>query len=173
MRKKTPTQFAAIAAAGLCASWAMLSAQSTTIDACSVLTRDEIKTLSGNHDPGAPSPGSYSPGDKVTTCYWQRTSPKSSVSLWSNVSPSEPKGLALKQMLDRGKTARAIPGLGDDAFFVESPADDPAGTLYVRVGHWRVVIYREAATPLATSESVLPVLTAFAKAAVPKLRRAG
>jgi len=169
---KKPTVCCAIAMACACVAGPALSAQSPAIDACSVLTRDEIKSLSGNHDPGAPSPGSYKPGDYVTTCYWQRTSPKSSVSLWSNVSPKEPKGLALKQMLDRGKTARAVPGLGDDAFFVESPANDPAGTLYMRVGHWRVVIYREADTPLAKSESVLPTLTAFAKAAVPKLRRA-
>lgn len=173
MRKKTPTLFAAIATAGLCASWAMLSAQSASMDACSVLTRDEIKVLSGNHDPGPASPGSYAPGNSVTTCYWQQTSPKSSVSLWSNVSPKEPKGLALKQMLDRGKKARPVPGVGDDAFFVENPKEDPGGTIYVRVGHWRVVIYREAATPLAASESVLPMLTAFAKAAVPKLRRVG
>ena len=173
MRKKTSTLFGAFSVAGLCAAWPMLSAQSTTIDACSVLTRDEIKTLSGNHDPGPPAPGVNEHADVVTNCYWQRTSPKSSVSLWSNVSPKEPKGLALKQMLDRGKKARPVSGVGDDAFFVESPSEDPGGTIYVREGHWRVVIYREAATPLATSESVLPVLTAFAKAAVPKLRRAG
>ena len=172
MWKKTTVR-CAIATACACVAGTAMSAQSPAIDACSVLTRDEIKVLSGNHDPGASSPGSYKPGDYVTTCYWQRTSPKGSVSLWSNVSPNEPKGLALKQLLDRGKTARAVPGLGDDAFFVENPKEDPGGTIYVRVGHWRVVINREAATPVATSESVLPVLTAFAKAAVPKLRRAG
>ena len=170
IRKKTCTLLSVLAA---CAGWSALQAQAPAIDACSVLTRDEIKVLSGNHDPGAPSPGSYKPGNDVTTCYWQRTSPKSSVSLWSNVSPKEPKGLALKQMLGHGKTARAVSDLGDDAFFVESPKEDPGGQLFVRVGHWRVVIYREADTPLAKSESVLPTLTAFAKAAVPKLRRAG
>jgi hypothetical protein len=35
------------------------------------------------------------------------------------------------------------------------------------------VIFREADTPLAKSESVLPTLTALAKAAVTKLRKAG
>jgi hypothetical protein len=163
----------AIVTASVCAAWSVLPAQSLGMDACSVLTREEIKTLSGNRDPGAPSPGSYKPSDPVTTCYWQRTSPKSSVSLWSNVSPKEPKGLALKQLLDHGKQARAVAGVGDDAVFVEGPKGDPGGTLYVRVGHWRVVIYREADTPLAKSESVLPTLTAFAKVAAPKLRRAG
>jgi hypothetical protein len=172
MWKKTTVR-CAIATACACVAGTAMSAQAPTIDACSVLTRDEIKTLSGNHDPGPPSPGVNDHADVVTNCYWQRASPKSSVSLWSNVSPKEPKGLALKQLLDRGKTARAVPGLGDDAFFVESPKEDPGGQLYVRVGHWRVVIYREADTPLAKSESVLPTLTAFAKAAVPKLRRAG
>jgi hypothetical protein len=34
------------------ASWAW--AQAPTLDACSVLTREEITTLSGNQDPGAP-----------------------------------------------------------------------------------------------------------------------
>ncbi|HEX3235204.1 MAG TPA: hypothetical protein VHR41_13470 [Gemmatimonadales bacterium] len=163
----------AIATACTCAPGAVLSAQVPVMDACSVLTREEIKTLSGNRDPGAPSPGSYKPGDPVSTCYWQQASPKGSVILWSNVSPKEPKGLALKQMLDHGKQARAVPGLGDDAFFVEDPKENPGGSLYARVGHWRVIVYREADTPLAKSESVLPTLTAFAKAAVPKLRKAG
>ena len=180
MRMNTPTLFGVLEA-GLCAAWPALPGQSATaqsgsrgkpvgIDACSVLTRDEIKSLSGNHDPGPPEPSST---EHTTICYWHSASPKGSVVLWSNVSPNEPKGLALKQALDHGKTARAVPGLGDDAFFVESRKEDPGGELFVRVGHWRVVIYREAATPLATSESVLPTLTAFAKAAVPKLRRAG
>ena len=162
----------AIATACACVPGTALSAQSV-MDACSVLTREEIKTLSGNHDPGPSSPGSYPPGSYVTTCYWQRTSPKSSVSLWSNVSPKEPKGLALKQLLDHGKQARAVAGVGDDAVFVEDPKEDPGGSLYVRVGHWRVVIYREADTPLAKSDSVLPTLMALAQAAVPKLRKAG
>jgi hypothetical protein len=161
----------AIAIAGVCAAWSVLSAQSAGLDACSVLTRDEIKTLSGGHDPGPPQPGSR--GGEVTTCYWDRTSPKGSVSLWPKVDPHEPRGLSLKQLLERGKKARAVPGLGDEAIFKEEPKEDPGGTLFVRVGHWRVVVYREAASPLATSESVLPMLTAFAKAAIPKLRRAG
>ena len=163
----------AIATTCACASGAVLSAQSASMDACSVLTREEIKTLAGNRDPGAPSPGQYKPSDPVSTCYWQQTSPKSSVNLWSNVSPDEPKGLALKQMLDRGKQARAVAGVGDDAFFVEDPKESPGGSLYVRVGHYRVIIHREADTPLAKSDSVLPILTAFANAAVPKLRKAG
>jgi len=162
----------AVATACACAPGAVLSAQSS-MSACSVLTREEITTLSGNHDPGAPSPGQFAAGSPVTTCYWQQTSPKSSVSLWSNVSPSEPKGRALKQLLDRGKQARAVAGVGDDAFFVEDPKEDPGGSLYVRVGHWRVVIYRQADTPLAKSDSVLPTLTALAKAAASKLRKAG
>jgi hypothetical protein len=163
----------AVATTCVCASGAVLPAQTPLLDACSVVTREEIKAFAGNRDPGAPSAGQYKPGDPVTTCYWQQTSPRSSVSLWSNVSPREPKGLALKQMLDRGKTAQAVPGLGDDAFFVANPKEDPGGSLYVRVGHWRVVIYRQADTPLAKSDSVLPTLTALAKAAVPKLRKAG
>lgn len=169
MSKKV-TLRSAVAAASALVAWSALSAQSPPIDACAVLTRDEIKTLSGNHDPGPPEPGTGR--GEVTTCYWQRTSPKGSVSLFANVSPDEPRGLALKQLLDRGKKARAVAGLGDDAVFMENPGDPPGGTLFVRVGHYRVSIYREAAGPNATSESVLPVLTAFAKAAVPKLRRA-
>jgi hypothetical protein len=163
----------AMATACACASGAVLAAESPAMDACSVLTREEIKALSGNHDPGPLRPGPATQGDPVTVCYWERTSPKGSVVLWSNVSPNEPKGLALKQMLDHGKKARAVAGLGDDAFFVEEPAEAPGGSIYVRVGHWRVIIHQQAATPLATSESVLPLLTALANAAVPKLRKAG
>jgi hypothetical protein len=154
------------------AAWAagsVLSAQSPAPDACSVLTREEITTLSGNRDPGAPDPGG---SGAVTTCRWEETSPTGRVALYTNVDPDEPKGLALKQLLDRGMKARAVEGLGDDAVFLEDDDDSPSGTVFVRVGHWRVVITRDA-DPKATAESVLPTLTAFANAAIPKLRRAG
>ena len=70
------------------AAWSVLAAQSpdattagsgkgTTVDACSVLTREEIKNLSGK-DPGAPRPSGS--GD-TTICYWEAASPKSSVIL--------------------------------------------------------------------------------------------
>ena len=109
---------------------------------------------------------------KVTNCYWQ-SYPKGSVSLWADVSPNEPKGLALKQLLDNGRKARAVTGLGDDAVFMENTGGNPGGTVFVRVGHWRVVIYRDADHPNATSESVLPALTSLARTAIPKLRKAG
>jgi hypothetical protein len=159
-----------LAAACVCAVWSAAVAQAPPLDACGVLTREEITKLT-TRDPGPPEPGSSSSGP-VTTCYWQ-ASPKGSVSLWSNIDPKEPRGLALKQLLDRGKTARAVPGLGDDAVFMENTGGAPGGTVFVRVGHWRAVIYREADTPQAKSESVLPTLTALAKMAVPKMRRAG
>jgi hypothetical protein len=159
-----------LACAAAASARPVASAQSPGLDACAVLTREEIKALSGNHDPGPAEPGTTK--GVVTNCYWQRTSPNGSVSLWSNVDPNEPRGLALKQLLDHGKKARAVAGLGDDAIFVESPPDDPGGTLFVRVGHWRVVIFRQANAGGA-SASVLPTLTAFAKVAIPKLRRAG
>jgi hypothetical protein len=160
----------ALATACACAGWSGLSAQTRGLDACSVLTREEIKAVS--HDPGQLNPGGNREPDKVTNCYW-RDFPKGSVSLWSNVSPDEPKGLALKQLLDHGRKARAVAGLGDDALFMENSSGSPGGTLFVRVGHWRVVIYREADHPTGTSESVLPVLTSLARRAIPKLRKAG
>ena len=160
-----------LAAACACALWSAAVAQSPKLDACGVLTREEITKLT-TRDPGPPELGSSSYGP-VTTCYWQAASPKGSVSLWSNIDPKEPRGLALKQLRDRGKTVRAVPGLGDDAVFMENSGGMPGGTVFVRVGHWRAVIYREADTPQAKSESVLPMLTALANAAVPKMRRAG
>jgi hypothetical protein len=153
-----------------CAGWSGLWAQSRGLDACTVLTRDEIKSVSP--DPGPLDPGGNAGPDKVTTCYW-RGVPKGSVSLWPNVSPTEPKGLALKQLLDRGRKARAVPGLGDDALFMENPDGSAGGTLFVRVGHWRVVIFRNADHPTGTAESVLPVLTSLAKIAILKLQKAG
>ena len=167
---KKATLRSALATACACVEWSGLSAQSRGLDACSVLTREEIKAVS--RDPGELEPGGNREPDKVTTCYW-RGFPKGSVSLWSKVSPDEPKGLALKQLLDNGRKARAVPGLGDDAVFMENPSGGPGGTLFVRVGHWRVVIYREADHPTATSESVLPTLKSLAQTAIPKLRKAG
>ena len=77
------------------------------------------RTIPDQLDPG----GNRDP-DTVTTCYWPNY-PKGSVSLWSKVSPDEPKGLALKQLLDKGRKARAVPGLGDDAVFMENPSGGP------------------------------------------------
>lgn len=167
---KKATLRSALVTACACAGWAGLSAQSRGLDACSVLTREDIKAVS--HDPGPLDPGGNRDPDTVTNCYWPNY-PKGSVSLWSKVSPDEPKGLALKQLLDRGRKARAVAGLGDDAVFMENPSGGPGGTLFVRVGHWRVVIYRDADHPTGTSESVLPTLTSLAKTAIPKLRKAG
>ena len=66
-----------------------------------------------------------------------------------------------------------MPGLGDDAVFMENPDGSAGGTLFVRVSHWRVVIYRDADHPTLTAESVLPALTSLAKIAIPKLKKAG
>lgn len=167
---KKATLRSVLAAVCACTGWSVLPAQSRGLDACTVLTREEIKSVS--HDPGELDPGGNRDPDQVTTCYW-RSYPKGSVSLWSKVSPKEPRGLALKQLLDRGKKARAVAGLGDDAVFMENPGSSPGGTLFVRVGHWRVVIYRDADQPTKASESVLPTLTSLAKIAVSKLRKAG
>jgi hypothetical protein len=149
------------------ATWAW--AQSPALDACSVLTREEISSISGDHEPGAPDPGGTGP---TTTCRWGGATPSARIALYANVDPNEPKGLALKQLLDRRMNARAVADLGDDAVFLAADDGTPSGTLFVRVGHWRVVITREAESK-ATAESTLPTLTALAKAAIPKLRRAG
>jgi len=167
---KKATLRSILATACACAGWSGLWAQGQKLDACTVLTRDEITAVSA--DPGPLEPGANSDPDQVTTCYW-RDSPKGSVSLWPRVIPDEPKGLALKQLLDRGKQARAVDGLGDDAVFMENGGGTPGGTVFVRVGHWRVVISREADHPTATSASVHPSLTALARTAVGKLRKAG
>ena len=167
---KKATLRSALATACVCAGWSGLSAQTRGLDACTVLTRDEIKSVS--HDPGQLDPGGNREPDKLTTCYW-REYPKGSVSLWSKIDPKEPKGLALKQLLDNGRKARAVAGLGDDAVFMENPDGSAGGTLFVRVSHWRVVIYRDADQPTKTAESVLPTLTSLAKIAIPKLRKAG
>jgi len=136
------------------------------VDACSVLTREEIKRTLGDRDPGAPKAGGSSAYSSI--CYWEATSPKSSVMLYPTVDPREPNGAALKAMLQRGKKARAVAGLGADAFFVEEPGDTSLGTLYLRVSHYRLVISRYAA-PTAAADSVLPDLIALAKVAIRKL----
>jgi len=159
-----------LAVALTCAGRSGVAAQSRGLDACTVLTREEIKSVSP--DPGELDAGGNANPEQVTTCYW-RNLPKGSVSLWPKVSPTEPKGLALKQLLDKGRKARAVPGLGDDAVFMENPDGSPGGTLFVRVSHWRIVIYRDADHPTATAQSVLPALTSLARIAIPKLKKAG
>jgi hypothetical protein len=56
---------------------------------------------------------------------------------------------------------------------MENPDGSAGGTLFVRVTHWRIVIYRDADHPTGTAESVLPELTSLAKLAIPKLKKAG
>lgn len=164
MRRKPPTLLSALVAA--CAAWTPISAQAPALDACAVLTRAEITKLSGK-DPGPPD---RSGEGAVTSCYWNQGSPpKGIVTLYTNVDPKEPKGLALKQLLDRGRKAHGVPGVGDDAVFLEDADDTPSGTLFVRVGHYRVVIFRDAG-PDGTAASTLPTLTALAKGAILKLR---
>ena len=141
---KLASRRAALAIAMISAGWSGVAAQSRGLDACTVLTREEIKSVSP--DPGELDPGGNANPEQVTTCYW-RNVPKGSVSLWPKVSPTEPKGLALKQLLDKGRKARAVAGLGDDAVFMENPDGSAGGTLFVRVTHWRIVIYRDADHP--------------------------
>lgn len=169
MRWLAWTTFSAAVAACAGIPWSALAAQATALEACTVLTREEIKSLSGK-DPGPADPGGS--GDN-TTCRWLDGAPPGGrVALYASVDPKEPKGLALKQLQDRGMQVRAIDGLGDDAVFLEDADDTPSGTLFVRVGHWRIVITRDAETGAAAA-STLPTLTALARAAIPKLRRAG
>jgi hypothetical protein len=168
MRWKPVTLRSFLATACACTAWSTLAAQSPALDACSVLTRDEIKTLTDR------DPGEIDMGESLgsTTCRWPESSPSIRVALYPKVDPNEPKGLALKQLKDRGLNARAIDGLGDDAVFLPAEGERPSGTLFVRVGRWRVVI-SQAPEPKATAESTLPMLTTLAKAAIPKLRKAG
>jgi hypothetical protein len=158
----------ALAVACVGTPWSLAGAQALAVDACSVLTREEIKTLTGR------DPGEIDQGESLgsTTCRWPESSPSIRVALYPKVDPNEPKGLALKQLKDRGFDARAFDGLGDDAVFLPAEGERPLGTLFVRVGRWRVVI-SQAPEAKGTAESTLPVLTTLAKAAIPKLRKAG
>ena len=158
----------ALAAACVGTPRSLAAAQAPALDACSVLTRDEIKTLTGR------DPGEIDLGESLgsTTCRWPESSPSIRVALYPKVDPNEPKGLGLKQLKDRGLNAQAIDGLGDDAVFLPAEGERPLGTLFVRVGRWRVVM-SQAPEPKGTAESTLPVLTTLAKAAIPKLRKAG
>ncbi len=168
MRPTSRALRAVLAAAGVCVAATTLAAQAPALDACSVLTREEIQTLTG-HDPGE-----VDMGDALgtTTCRWPESTPATRVVLHPKVDPNEPKGLALKQLKDRGMPARAVSDLGDDAVFLPTEGERPLGTLFVRVGRWRVVISR-APEPKGTAESTLPMLATLAKTAIPKLRRAG
>ena len=155
-----------LAAAVICTAAPTLAAQAPTLDACSALTRQEITSITGG------DPGEVDMGDSggVTTCRWPESKPSTRVVLYPNIDPKEPKGLALKQLRDRGKDARAVEGLGDDAVFLPTEGERPLGTLFVRVGHWRIVISRGAEAN-ETGESTLPMLTKLANAAIPKLRK--
>ena len=168
MRWKPVALRSILATACACTASSALEAQSDAVDACSVLTREEIKTLTGR-DPGEVDMGKAL---GTTTCRWPESSPATRVVLHPKVDPNEPKGLALKQLKDRGMPARAVSGLGDDAVFLPTEGERPLGTLFVRVGVWRIVI-SQAPEPKGTAESTLPMLTELAKAAIPKLRKAG
>ena len=153
-------------AAGGCMTASSLAAQTPALDACSVLPREEIKSLTGR------DPGEVDMGESLgtTTCRWPESKPSIRVVLYPKVDPKEPKGLALKQLKDRGLPARELSDLGDDAVFLPTEGERPMGTVFVRVGARRLVI---SLSPDAgrTGESTLPMLTTLAKAAIPKLRK--
>ena len=157
-----------LAAAGACVAAQSLAAQTPSVNACSVLPREEIKSLTGR------DPGEVDMGESLgtTTCRWPESKPSVRVVLHPKVDPNEPKGLALKQLKDRGLPARAVSDLGDDAVFLPTEGERPMGTVFMRVGVWRLVISLSP-EPEGTAESTLPMLTKLAKAAVPKLRKAG
>jgi len=166
MRWKPVALRSILATACACTAWSTLVAQSPALDACSVLTREEIKTLTGR------DPGEVDMGEALgtTTCRWPESKPSVRVVLHPKVDPNEPKGLALKQLEDRGLPARAVSDLGDDAVFLPTECERPLGTVFMRVGAWRLVI-SQAPEPKGTAESTLPMLTKLAKAAIPKLRK--
>ena len=155
-----------LAAAG-CMVASSLAAQTQAIDACSVLPREEIKSLTGR------DPGEIDMGESLgtTTCRWPESKPSLRVVLHPKVDPSEPHGLALKQLKDRGMPARAVSDLGDDAVFLPTEGERPMGTVFVRVGARRLVISLSPEGK-GTGESTLPMLTTLPKAAIPKLRKA-
>jgi hypothetical protein len=157
-----------LVAAGACIAASTLAAQIPAANACSVLTREEIKALTGR------DPGEVDMGESLgtTTCRWPESKPSVRVVLYPKVDPNEPKGLALKQLKDRGMPARPVSDLGDDAVFLPTEGERPLGTVFVRVGAWRLVISLSP-EPKGTAESTLPMLTTLAKAAIPKLRKAG
>ena len=154
-----------LAGAGAWMAASSLAAQAPAIDACSVLPREEIKSLTGR------DPGEVDVGESLgtTTCRWPESKPSLRVVLYPQVDPNEPKGLALKQLKDRGMPARAVSDLGDDAVFLPTEGERPMGTVFMRVGAWRLVISLSP-EPQGTAESTLPMLTKLAKAAIPKLR---
>ncbi|HET7239950.1 MAG TPA: hypothetical protein VFI77_02255 [Gemmatimonadales bacterium] len=168
MRWKPVAFRSILATACACTGWSTLAAQTPAINACSVLTREEIKTLTGR------DPGEVDMGESLgtTTCRWPESKPSVRVVLHPKVDPNEPKGLALKQLKDRGLPARAVSDLGDDAVFLPTEGERPLGTVFMRVGAWRLVVSLSP-EPKGTAESTLPMLTKLAKAAIPKLRKAG
>jgi hypothetical protein len=160
-----------------CTPWSAVSAQSPgqrpldgvkagAIDACSVLTRDEIKKLTGQ-DPGAPRPSGS--GD-TTICYWEAASPSGSITLHALAGENyQSMSASLKAMTQRGQKARMVKVLGEEAIFREESDGIPSGTLFVKTDRYVLSIWRQAG-PKATAASVLPTLVALAGAAIPKLR---
>jgi len=159
------------------AAWLALAAQppavgtngggmGAPVDACSVLTREEIKNLSGK-DPGAPRPSGSA---DTTLCYWAAVRPHGSVVLHAlGDNNYQSMDATLQGMIKQGKKAQKVSVLGEEAIFVEQSGEPSSGTLFVKVGHYTLSIWREA-LPKGTAASVLPTLTALAKAAIPKLR---
>jgi hypothetical protein len=176
MKKSFRALSCTIAVACASAAWSALAAQPLpagtagshkgAVDACSVLTREEIKKLSGK-DPGAPRPSGS--GD-TTLCYWEAVSPHGSVVLHSlGDNNYQSMDATLQGMIKQGKKAQKVSVLGEEAIFVEQSGEPSSGTLFVKVGHYTLSIWREA-LPKGTAASVLPTLTALANAAIPKLR---
>lgn len=127
------------------------------IEACSVLTLDEIKSAIGRGDFSRGKPD-----DGGTKCRY--ASGRGSLSVWLSATTKASFDDFRNLLTEQGKKPEAVAGVGDDAYFWDD-------RLYVRVGNRGLTIdlNKNGLAP-EPSASIRAKVLALAKAAVPKLR---
>lgn len=149
--------------------------------ACTVLTAEEIRNITGF--PGYRSP---SPGDPAgegagggASCQFEGVGP----TVDAKGNPVDLKGPLLSIVLIEGKNyshtkpvgngckKEPVPGVGDEAYFEDCPTwiSSRTAPLYVKVGNKDLILQIDIDKP-DTQASMRPKLIALAKAAAAKLR---
>lgn len=171
MRHPVAATMTAIAASSVSMVFSQLprlhAAQSTEaqiIHACALLTKDDIKKLTGRTDRQLASRDEDSLPGGGSSCTYSST-PLLEIGLSPGAS-QKTFSAARQHLIQQGEKVQPVSGVGDEAYF-ESTQN--YGRVYVRVGQRRLWVSMEVVPPVS-AESVQPTVLALAKAAAEKLR---
>lgn len=145
------------------------SAKPQSLRACSLLTKAEIKKVTGTHTPALfeQIPGrEESLASGGTECFYP------GITIQLDAHPVTAFEATRKRYMDSGRTKfEPATGIGDQAYFYEQDAmkESHVAGIFTRVGQHVLTISMDVNTP-QTADTIRPLVVALSKAAVAKLQ---